>query len=190
MHDLYDNNNDRRNIEVIWQFVEDADGDPKHGDFGKVDLRGSDRYSRVAGNDRLDPDGMADNYTGDARPCTDLDGEGCDAQWSEDYEVLFADGIFGCDTTRMVTISCEWDAQGELGNYTRRDHDPEVGPSSSATSIPAGATLDLSNAIKTAFEDAGATSTTTWVGLNLIDGGSSGPRMPGAKSAFVKCVAN
>ena len=28
--------------------------------------------------------------------------------------MLFADGIFGCSTTRSVTISCEWDAQGQL----------------------------------------------------------------------------
>ena len=51
MHDLYDDNNDRRNIEVIWQYTHDADADPRYGDFGKVDLRGADRDGDVAGND-------------------------------------------------------------------------------------------------------------------------------------------
>ena len=31
-----------------------------------------------------------------------------------DFEVLFADGLFGCSATRTVTISCEWDAQGQM----------------------------------------------------------------------------
>ena len=137
MHDLYDNNNDRRNIEVIWQFVHDADDDPRYGDLGKVDLRGADRYSKIAGNDKLNPDGSADNYGGDARPCSDADGEGCDAEWSDDYEVLFADGIFGCTTTRSLSISCEWDAQGGLGNYTRDGPRPPVSASTGTALIGA-----------------------------------------------------
>ena len=115
-----------RNLTVIWQNFHDADADPRYGDIGKVDLAGADRSGSTAGNDRQDPDGVADNYTADARPCSDADGEGCDAMWSEDYEVLFADGALGCTTTRMVTVTCEWDAQGELGNYTRKDHDSLV----------------------------------------------------------------
>ena len=38
----------------------------------------------------------------------------CDAEWSYDAEILFASGTFGCTTTRMVTITCEWDASGEM----------------------------------------------------------------------------
>ena len=60
---------------------------------------------------------MADNYQGRAAEKCDPDDGGndaCDAEWSEDFEVLFADGIFGCSTTRSVTVSCEWDAQGQL----------------------------------------------------------------------------
>ena len=38
----------------------------------------------------------------------------CDAEWSYDAEILFAAGTFGCTTTRMVTVTCEWDASGEM----------------------------------------------------------------------------
>ncbi len=66
---------------------------------------------------RTHPDGKADNYasTDDARACSNADGDGCDAEWSETFEVLFADGVFGCTTKRAVTVSCEWDADGEMG---------------------------------------------------------------------------
>ena len=46
--------------------------------------------------------------------------------WSDDFEVLFADGTFGCTTKRMVTISCEWDADGEMGRYRADDHTSEA----------------------------------------------------------------
>ncbi len=70
--------------------------------------------SQVVGNE----DDKADNYAS-----TDDDGgDGCDAMWSADYEVLFADGLFGCTEKRMVTISCEWDANGEMGRYRADDH--------------------------------------------------------------------
>ena len=95
-----------------------------YGDFGKVDL-----YSRTADtaddadalctavetagncNAAIDeapgPDGKADNYQGrKAEACDPDDGgkDACDAAWSMDWDVTFADGIFGCSTTRMVTI--------------------------------------------------------------------------------------
>ena len=38
LHDLYDNNQDGGNLEVIWQYLVDEDDDPIMGDFGKVDL--------------------------------------------------------------------------------------------------------------------------------------------------------
>ena len=38
MHDLYDQNTGPSNIEAIWEFLTDADGDLISGDLGKVDL--------------------------------------------------------------------------------------------------------------------------------------------------------
>ena len=172
---LAPNTNNLNNLAVIWQDFHDADDDPRYGDIGKVDLAGADRSSAAAGNDRRNPDGAADNYTADARPCSDADGEGCDAEWSEDYEVLFADGIFGCTTTRMVTISCEWDAQGQLGNYTRSDHD---------VLVSAGLL-----AIEENYLTAGITGGTyaTYPGIDLVDP-DAGLRTPGDWNAFLKCT--
>ena len=31
-----------------------------------------------------------------------------------DVEILFADGTFGCTTTREITVSCTWDADGGM----------------------------------------------------------------------------
>ena len=66
------------------------------------------------------PDGNADNYGDDTRgyratrKCSDDDGEGCDAKWSETFDIAVADGTFGCTDTISVTVTCEWDAQGEI----------------------------------------------------------------------------
>ena len=76
------------------------------------------------------PDGKADNYpttsggtaTGfdDFRTCSEADGgddaEGdeCDANWEHDVTILFADGTFGCSTTRDITVTCTWDADGGM----------------------------------------------------------------------------
>ena len=134
LHDLYDNNASgtantdeaRANLEVIWQLLTNTDGSPNRGDFGKVDLVSDEddddtdevNETTAAGN----PDGNADNYDGDMRAfrtirkCTDDDGgDGCDAKWSETFEIGFADGTFGCSASHSVTITCEWDAQGEMG---------------------------------------------------------------------------
>ncbi len=101
------------NIHFIWKSLMDGDGDPTMGDFGKVDL-----YNGTATTDAAKgkPDNKADNYpsTDDAHMCSDADGKGCDASWEMDYDILFGDGIYGCETTRTVTISCEWDAQGMM----------------------------------------------------------------------------
>ncbi len=99
------------NIYFIWKSLMDGDEDPTMGDFGKVDL-----YNGTATTDtaKAKPDNKADNYpsTDDAHMCSDADGKGCDASWEMDYDILFSDGIYGCETTRTATISCEWDAQG------------------------------------------------------------------------------
>ena len=80
----------------------------------------------VAGSSKTNPDGMADNYpedlagADDFRACSeddggdDADGSECDAEWVNDVTVTFADGTFGCSTTRDVTITCMWDADGGM----------------------------------------------------------------------------
>ena len=50
----------------------------------------------------------------ETRKCSDDDGEGCDAKWSETFDIAVADGTFGCTDTISVTVTCEWDAQGEI----------------------------------------------------------------------------
>ncbi len=101
------------NIYFIWKSLMDGDGDPTMGDFGKVDLYNG---TATADADKGKPDGKADNYppADDAHMCSDADGKGCDASWEMDYDILFGDGVYGCETTRTVTISCEWDAQGMM----------------------------------------------------------------------------
>ena len=60
--------------------------------------------------------------------CSEGDGgddeESCNAEWSYDGEVLFASGSFDCTTTRPVSITCEWDADGGLsaGRNRAPDH--------------------------------------------------------------------
>ena len=77
----------------------------------RTDASGDDRASRSA------VDGASDFYK-----CTeddggdDDDGTMCDAVWTRDAEVTFADGTFGCTTTRMVSIKCTWDADGGMAD--------------------------------------------------------------------------
>ncbi|MXW38203.1 MAG: hypothetical protein F4Z65_08075 [Acidobacteria bacterium] len=156
------------NLDVIWKLLRDKDNDPTMGDFGKVDLvRSTDNAATTTVDERIVPgnsDGKADNYVtaDDANACSDDDGgDGCDAMWSEDYEVLFADGLFGCTTKRMVTISCEWDANGELGRYREDDHTAWV---------------------------AAATTTGPSAGLNLVQAEAAGARTGGWIGAFAKCT--
>ena len=80
------------------------------------------------GQVKTNPDGNADNYVNaadsvlfsDFRGCSeddggdDADGSECDATWENEVEILFADGTFGCSTTRMITVTCEWDADGGM----------------------------------------------------------------------------
>ena len=207
MHDLYDQNERDGNIEAIWEFLTDADGDLKAdaGDLGKVDLVSSKddrtteddertivveacpsthkydpddgpdtalddapcthktddtaadapRVRSATGATAAHPDGNADNYeTLDASAtvtatafaevataaanatnnrkvsaankdffsCSEDDGGDdaddpnsiCDATWEHEVEVLFTDGTFGCPATRMVSITCTWDADGSM----------------------------------------------------------------------------
>ena len=100
-----------------------VDSDDAEGGFGcKTPAQGEGAGTAATAGTKYktNPDGEADNYPGrSARKCDPDDGggdEACDNEWSEDYEILFADGTFGCSTTRMVTIECEWDAQGLLAS--------------------------------------------------------------------------
>ena len=77
---------------------------------------------------KTNPDGNADNYVNptdsviysDFRGCSEDDGgddaddSECDAMWENEVEILFADGTFGCSTTRTITVTCEWDADGGM----------------------------------------------------------------------------
>ena len=162
LHDLYNDNGDPANIDKIWQFVIDEDDDPMYGDFGKVDLFS---YTAASGDgmalctnaetangcneaieEEPEPDGKADNYQGrKAEACDPDDGgeDACDAEWSMDYDVTFADGVFGCSTTRMVTITCSWDAQGGI-----QANPPDIAsPDLAATENP-GTRANISNFAK------------------------------------------
>ncbi len=168
MHDLYDQNGNAGNLEVIWEYLTDSDGDliSAVGDLGKVDLLSDEDNPRTAddettitleacgpnvswtattaaqiptgcsgdaatvqtGRVKTNPDGNADNYVdaadsvvfSDFRGCgeddggDDADGSECDAEWVHDVSILFADGTFGCSTTRDITVTCEWDADGGM----------------------------------------------------------------------------
>ena len=94
------------------------------------------------------PDGKADNYPrtntaySDFRGCSeddggdDDDGSMCDATWVNDVEILFADGTFGCSTTRMVTITCEWDADGGMAQGRNALPDSFTGDGSNLGQLP------------------------------------------------------
>ena len=175
IHDLYDYHQDDNNINKIWQFLTDDDGDlvDSVGDLGKADLVSDDDDPKTADNEttitveacaagvdwegttdahiatgcggtdgtdgtaativdaaarQTHPDGNADNYVNaadsvafsDFRSCSeddggdDADGSECDAEWEADFDILFADGTFGCSTTRTITVSCSWDADGGM----------------------------------------------------------------------------
>ena len=131
MHDLYNQNVDDANIQMIWEFLTDEDDDPNAGDLGKVDMVSpdddeTDVDESAADDNAVHPDGNADNYTGsafaDIRKCSEADGgdddDGsiCDAVWTRDAEVLFADGTFGCTATRTVSVTCTWDADGGMAD--------------------------------------------------------------------------
>lgn len=139
LNDIYNNASSHdsfsNNVTMIWQSLLDKDGDLMRGDFGKVDqVHATDVQSTTTVNEATtpgNPDGKADNTTADqsdVQACTeadggdDADGTICDASWSETFDVLFASGTYGCTTTRSVTISCEWDASGEI-NQTLRASD-------------------------------------------------------------------
>ena len=118
--------------------LHDADGDPKYGDFGKVN-------TIVSGRDVAMNDDKADNYANnaDAEKCDAADGGAavkltkddagtvtgvtaystlCDAEDVE-MEVTLNFHDFGaskaaahaCKASRTLSITCQWDADGGIG---------------------------------------------------------------------------
>ncbi|MDE0474769.1 MAG: hypothetical protein OXI50_09430, partial [Gammaproteobacteria bacterium] len=200
IHDLYDQDEDDNNIDKIWQFLTDDDGDliDAVGDLGKADLVSDEDDPKTAdnettigveecgagvdwngttaahiatgcgGTDGTDgtaaavvdttarathPDGNADNYVNaadsvafsDFRSCSeddggdDADGSECDAEWENEVTILFADGTFGCSTTRDITVTCTWDADGGMAQGRNALPDSFIGQ---------GDTSNLANFLK------------------------------------------
>ena len=120
-NDLYDNNDDDAQHHVVWQLLHDKDGDPTRGDFGKVDF---DDQATEHGSPprRAGRQGRQLRVHRRRAGCSNDDGDGCDAEWSDDWEVLFADGTFGCTEAGQRDGQLQWDADGEMGRYVASDH--------------------------------------------------------------------
>ena len=91
----------------------DDDGDPKYGDFGKVDFDPTEDPPGPAA-DR----GKADNFSADnpdAHACSNDDGPGCDATVEFDGSVTFTMYADTDDCTETIDFSftCTWDADGD-----------------------------------------------------------------------------
>ena len=166
--DLYDDNDDDTEETTmgllngadganVWIEINDADGNPMHGDLGKVDA------DRRVHNENPEEDGpfggddKADNYGGDASKCSADDGGEktstkfndtaddnrstgngtlCDAEDVEiETSVTFTDGMgFDCSVERTYTLTCQWDASGgretgSIGGVRGTKLDDEVGAS-------------------------------------------------------------
>ena len=99
---------------IDWQPVmslalEDADGDPLYGDFGKIDMANA---AGARGSDG-DPENMDGNA--DADFCTDADGPGCDSVQDFDLSATFTylRDTDTCTWTAEVALTCTWDADGD-----------------------------------------------------------------------------
>lgn len=112
-----------------WVDLVDDDGDPIHGDLGKVDIH-------AVGDADTGAD-VADNYPAtntDAQKCSAADGGTavvsnaddtvktvgtlCDAEDVEiETSVTYTDnfGDQACSVTVSYTLTCDWDASGEMG---------------------------------------------------------------------------
>ena len=89
--------------------LEDADGDPLYGDFGKIDM------ANAAGT--RGSDGDPENFDGnaDADFCTDADGPGCDSVQDFDLSATFTylRDTDICTWTTELPLTCTWDADGD-----------------------------------------------------------------------------
>ena len=88
--------------------LEDSDGNPIYGDFGKLDVG---------------DDGVADNYESDAQECSNSDGAKCNADdvlFEGEIEfVLYQDQPDRCSWTADVSLTCKWDANGGTAEEIR-----------------------------------------------------------------------
>ena len=161
-HDMYVDEPAALHIELV-----DEDGDPKYGDFGKVDFA---KPNTAGSAHTRGEDNTAESAAGGEVKCSHSDGEGCDGMLEETITVKFdARLAMGCSVEREVNISCTWDANGEMNGYRSDDHfeDPSV------------VTLDTD-------DTNGLTSTFT--GFRTSAGATS--RAAGAINAFVKCTVS
>ena len=118
-HDLYAEAAASLHIELV-----DEDGDPKYEDFGKVDFA----KANAAGDAHVHgEDGTAESAPGGESKCSHSDGENCDGMLEETITVTFDAGLaIGCTPKHEVTISCTWDANGEMAGYRADDHNESV----------------------------------------------------------------
>ena len=166
MHDLYDQNSAdgvaignnvvggalQANQTHIQIAMIDADDDPDVDDFGKVDILDNSLEAADTGYSNFDPDGKADNFAtdgyADVAACSEGDGGDdaddtiCDSIWTDEIEVAFESGTYGCSTTRSFTLTCEWDASGEV-DESRRDDDQDDAVVLSATNIGLFASCEI-----------------------------------------------
>ena len=98
---------------------EDDAADTGCGRTATVEGRAATERTPAATNS----DGTADNMTGaqaDEAECT-MDDNGadqdaaCDAELVMDFDLLFVDGTFGCETRRPITVTCTWDSTADTG---------------------------------------------------------------------------
>ena len=108
LNDIYNAHENGDNITTFWMSLVDEDADPT-SNFGKVDVIGG---TVTATDTDVEPDGMADNMTGDRSDVADCGDDGCDAKIDMEFTLKFTDGLYGCEVEEMVTLECTWDAQG------------------------------------------------------------------------------
>ena len=113
LNDLYDAHDDAANITTISRSMVDEDDDPT-SNFGKVDVHDND--TETDGDDEGGPNNTADNMTGAQEDVDECGDDGCDAEIDLTFDVLFGSGTYGCETSRSVTLSCTWDAQGNVND--------------------------------------------------------------------------
>ena len=99
-----------------WVPLLDKDGDPMYGDLGVVNASGDDAAANFVGNADVK---CSTDDGGKAKTGADkTDGSACDVEDVEiETEVTFTDnfGDHACSVTRTYTITCDWDASGEVG---------------------------------------------------------------------------
>ena len=159
-HDMYATTGaDPLHVELV-----DEDGDPKYGDFGKVDFTKPDGTDSGTDHD-FGEDYRAESAAGGESSCSHSDGEGCDGMLEETITVNFDAGLaMGCSVEREVSISCTWDANGEMSGYRADDHHGSV------------------------TRGADASTASTFSGFVATP--ASGARAAGAIGAFVKCTVS